>query len=189
MQRLRSKLTYANVVATLALFLVLSGGAAYAATQLAKNSVGTEQLRKGPVTPAKLSAAAQAALAGPAGANGSTGPQGPRGEGGQAGGRGEKGESGERGEKGEGATTLSAIVDSNGTLSRGSGVTSLEEQHPGIYVVHFARDISACFYQASMAFAPGEITVELFGTTELLVETFSSGGALEDKRFNAMVTC
>lgn len=53
MQRLRSKLTYANVVATLALFVAL-GGASYAATQLPKNSVGAKQLRKNAVTAAKI---------------------------------------------------------------------------------------------------------------------------------------
>jgi hypothetical protein len=37
---LRRHLTYANVVASLALFLAL-GGAAFAATQLPRNSVGT----------------------------------------------------------------------------------------------------------------------------------------------------
>jgi hypothetical protein len=51
---LRRHLTYANVVATLALFLVLSGGAAYAAGKLGKNSVGTKQLKNAAVTTAKL---------------------------------------------------------------------------------------------------------------------------------------
>jgi hypothetical protein len=54
LKRLTSHLTYANVVATLALFLVLSGGAAYAASQLGKNSVGTRQLKKSSVSTAKL---------------------------------------------------------------------------------------------------------------------------------------
>lgn len=54
MKKIQEKLTYANVVATLAFFLVLTGGAAYAASHLAKNSVGTKQLKKGSVTSAKI---------------------------------------------------------------------------------------------------------------------------------------
>jgi hypothetical protein len=49
----RPKLTYANAIATLALFLAL-GGAAYAGTQLPKNSVGSNQLKKNAVTTAKI---------------------------------------------------------------------------------------------------------------------------------------
>lgn len=89
MARLLDKLTYANVVATLALFVAL-GGASYAAFQLPKNSVGPKQLKKnavsapkiakGAVTKAKLSANARAALTGPmgpAGPKGDTGAPGP----------------------------------------------------------------------------------------------------------------
>ena len=54
MKRLRSNLTYANVISTLCLFLLLSGGAAFAASQLGKNSVGTKQLKKNSVTTAKI---------------------------------------------------------------------------------------------------------------------------------------
>jgi hypothetical protein len=54
MQRFIPRLTYANVVSTLALFLVLSGATAFAATQLGKNSVGTKQLKKNSVTAAKI---------------------------------------------------------------------------------------------------------------------------------------
>lgn len=52
-QRLRSKLTYSNVVSTICLFIVLGGGA-YAASQLPKNSVGTKQLKNKAVTGAKV---------------------------------------------------------------------------------------------------------------------------------------
>lgn len=41
MNRVRGRLTYANAVSTLALFLVVAGGTAVAADHLAKNSVGT----------------------------------------------------------------------------------------------------------------------------------------------------
>jgi len=51
---LRSHLTYANVVSTLCLFLVLGGGAALAATKLPKNSVGSKQLKKNAVAAAKI---------------------------------------------------------------------------------------------------------------------------------------
>lgn len=54
MKRSRPRLTYANVVSTLALFLALSGAGAYAANQLAPRSVGERQLRPGAVTAEKL---------------------------------------------------------------------------------------------------------------------------------------
>ncbi len=51
---MRPKLTYANVVATLALFIAIGGAGAFAATQLAKNSVGSKQLKKNAVITAKI---------------------------------------------------------------------------------------------------------------------------------------
>ena len=50
MKRLRKRLTYANVMSSIAVFLVLGGGAAFAAGKLAKNSVGTKQLKNNAVT-------------------------------------------------------------------------------------------------------------------------------------------
>jgi hypothetical protein len=54
MNRLRSKLSYANIVATLALFLVIAGGSAFAAGKLAKNSVGNKQIKNNAITTAKI---------------------------------------------------------------------------------------------------------------------------------------
>jgi hypothetical protein len=54
-KQIRKRLTYANVMSSIAVFLVL-GGAAIAATQLPKNSVGTKQLKNNAVTTAKLKA-------------------------------------------------------------------------------------------------------------------------------------
>ncbi|MFN8215592.1 MAG: hypothetical protein U0R71_03255 [Solirubrobacterales bacterium] len=53
MRRIGRHLTFANVVACLALFIAL-GGASYAAFKLPPNSVGTKQLKKGAVTGAKI---------------------------------------------------------------------------------------------------------------------------------------
>jgi hypothetical protein len=50
---LLNKLTYANVMATIAVFIALGGGA-YAATQLKKNTVGAKQLKKNAVTGVKV---------------------------------------------------------------------------------------------------------------------------------------
>ena len=44
MERLRNSVSYANVMATIAVFLALGGGA-YAALRLPKNSVGTSRSR------------------------------------------------------------------------------------------------------------------------------------------------
>ena len=48
MSRIRSHLSYANVTASLALFVAL-GGTSYAVTQLPRNSVGSKQIRTGAV--------------------------------------------------------------------------------------------------------------------------------------------
>jgi hypothetical protein len=86
MKRLRAQITYANVISTLCLVLLLGGGTAYAATQmLPKNSVGAKQIKKGSITPAKLAASALTALAGSPGPRGATGPQGAPGTPGTAG--------------------------------------------------------------------------------------------------------
>jgi hypothetical protein len=53
LSRLTSRLTFANVIALLALVIAL-GGSAYAAVSLPKNSVGTKQLKKRAVTNSKL---------------------------------------------------------------------------------------------------------------------------------------
>jgi hypothetical protein len=83
---MRSRLNYANVVATLALFLALCGGS-YAALKLPKNSVGPKQLKKNSVTSVKVKAGSlltsdfkksqRTKLVGPRGAQGAVGPAGP----------------------------------------------------------------------------------------------------------------
>lgn len=88
-RRVRPHLTFANVMATIAVFAVLGGGA-YAATQLPRNSVGTKQIRNGSVTKRKLSRGVRRALRRP-GPRGATGPQGPQGANGSQGPQGELG--------------------------------------------------------------------------------------------------
>jgi hypothetical protein len=101
LRRLGRRLTFANVVSALALFIAL-GGASYAALRLPKNSVSTRQIKNNAVTGPKIKTGAvgssdlsttlraqlTAGVVGPAGPRGETGPtgrEGPRGETGPAG--------------------------------------------------------------------------------------------------------
>lgn len=53
MKKIRRRITYANVMSSIAVFLVLGGATALAAG-MAKNSVGSKQLKKNAVTTAKI---------------------------------------------------------------------------------------------------------------------------------------
>jgi hypothetical protein len=159
MNRLRGRLSYANVISTLCLVLLLGSGTAYAASQIGKESVGTKQLKKGAVTPAKLSSAATAALTGPQGAGGpqgATGPQGPagpQGPQGDTGEKGDKGDPGDKGDKGDPATAIWAAVDENGAITSASpAVTEVTHPAAGIYDVKIDRDVSSCAYQVTGGF-------------------------------------
>lgn len=101
------RLSYANVMSSLALFIAL-GGVSWAAATLPANSVGKRQLKDNAVTGQKVAngslraadfarGALPAGPQGPAGPAGAAGPQGQRGE---PGAKGEKGDKGDRGEQG-----------------------------------------------------------------------------------------
>jgi hypothetical protein len=75
---MRQRLTYANVMSTIAVFVVL-GGTGYAATRLATNSVGSPQIRNGAIKNVDISSATKRSLRGKRGAEGPTGATGPAG--------------------------------------------------------------------------------------------------------------
>lgn len=54
MKQIRKRLTYANVMSSIAVFLVLGGATAVAAKQLGSKTVGTKQLKANSVTTAKI---------------------------------------------------------------------------------------------------------------------------------------
>jgi hypothetical protein len=103
-----AKLSYANVISTLCLFLLLGGGA-YAAIKLPANSVGSKQLKDGSVTGAKVKSGSLLANnfapgqipAGPQGPTGDVGREGQECREGVEGPRGTQGEPGRQGEQGE----------------------------------------------------------------------------------------
>jgi hypothetical protein len=160
MKRLRGKLTYANVMATIAVFIAL-GGASYAAVKLPKNSVGAKQLKKNAVTPAKLSRQSRTALTGPKGALGERGPQGPQGL---------QGERGPGGDPGAYATVAA------GSPSQFLGT------HPGFIATERKAEGDYCLTPA-----PGISTIHAMATIEwntsignnILVEPVGSGEKLQ----------
>jgi hypothetical protein len=126
MSLVRKRLTYANVVATLALFLAL-GGVGYAAIKLPKNSVGTKQLKNGAVTGKKIAPAAKKELGG-AGGIGSQGPAGPTGSPGLTGAPGEPG-----------SALAYARVDADGTL-----ITAHSKNVAGVVLACEANEPAEC---------------------------------------------
>jgi hypothetical protein len=105
--KIRVRLTYANIVGSLALFIAL-GGVSYAAVKLPAGSVGTLQLKKGAVTSSRVKdgsllladfkhSQVPHVLAGDAGGSGrpgAPGPAGPRGEPGASAAKGDPGTAG-----------------------------------------------------------------------------------------------
>ena len=112
-ERLRRP-SYAEVVATLALFIAL-GGVSYAAIQIPKNSVGTKQLKKNAVTSKKVKNKSLLRADFKPGQipKGATGPKGSAGSAGPTGPAGSQGPTGDTGPAGESST---AVMTSRTTL-------------------------------------------------------------------------
>ena len=153
MRALRSKLTYANVISTLCLFLALGGGAAVAAGQLGPNSVGSKQLKNGAVTGPKIKRATieatkltQLAIQtlqgqrGPKGATGAKGASGAKGATGAKGDTGAKGATGAVGPTGPAGSAgnpgaFATVVTSPTLGFQGThpGFASVERAETGVY--------------------------------------------------------
>lgn len=89
--------------------------------------------------------------------------------------------------------TLWAVVDADGTLIRGKGVTGHEKIDAGRYEIDFNRDISQCAYTVTLSMgASGQPTTqEGFGgprSTDVIIGN-SAGTANEDNPFHLVVNC
>jgi len=190
MMHLRSHLSYANVMATIAVFIAL-GGTSFAVTQLPRNSVGSTQIRTNSVGPSELrkgavrssdvkdrsvavrdiSLGARDALRGHRGPIGPQGPAGPK------------------------AATLSAAVLARGEYERSVGTSTPGPGHPetGVYQVAFDRDLSGCYVAATVSTTRrnavgGEIVTEI-ANTFVHVRTSESNGTAADLPFHLLVSC
>jgi hypothetical protein len=121
--KLRTRLSYANVMATLAFFLALAGGS-YAAVTLKRNAVKNRHIAKNAVTAPKVKNASLLAQDFAPG-------QLPKGE---------QGEPGRQGETGQPGSALGyAYVNADGTLdpNRSKNVRASRRHSTGIYCVDF----------------------------------------------------
>jgi len=195
MRRIRGSISYANVVATLALFIAL-GGTSYAALTLPRDSVGVAQIRKGAVGGSELRSKAVASRSirdrsiglrdiSPATRESLRGQRGARGPDGPAGAQGPNG------------VTYRTAVDSGGGTSRGNAVNA-SHLSGNEYNVNFPRNVDDCVATATLAAVqngpnfedppPGRITVaHLNGRVR--VRTYDANGAPAELPFNVIVAC
>jgi Collagen triple helix repeat (20 copies) len=190
---IRARLTYANVVASLALFLAL-GGVSYAAVTLPKNSVGSKQIRSNAVTSSKVKDGsllgkdfkAGQLPAGPKGDPGSTGPQGPQG---LKGDKGDRGDKGDKGDPGTPAVRLWAVLQADGSISSQEGVVSSAHPSTGVTDVTFNRDVTGCAPVVS-AIGPGAITAvwNAAGASTVRITTMAGAMAI-NRNVSIIVAC
>jgi hypothetical protein len=209
--RVWSRLTYANVMATVAVFIALGGGA-YAALKLPKNSVGAKQIKRNAVTSSKVKNRSLRAIdfgAGqlPRGPKGNTGTPGPKGD------KGDKGDPcpatdaacrGPAGTPGAPATRLWAVVTASATtpaIRRGSHTAGLARHSNatlGGYEVKFDQTVNNCAVTVTPEDPPpggtwfAETNIDQptaeFTDDEVFVR-FENGGNLVDVDFHLAVFC
>jgi hypothetical protein len=179
MAELREKLTYANVVATLALVIALGIGTAWAGTHLGKDSVKAKQIKAGAVHNSELASDAvtsdkvqDGSLLGADFAagqlpTGATGPQGPQGE------QGPPGE-GIQGEPGT-ARAYAAVkpppfnpCNPNCTITNSKGISQVTHPGVGIYCVRVpgvnaadeAASVSMEYSETSPPYTDGTLVID-----------------------------
>jgi hypothetical protein len=188
---LKPRLTYANLTASLALFLALGGTAVAARHYLITN---TNQIKPSVLSQLRGHNGApgspgQPGAQGPAGAAGAIGPQGSPGA---AGATGPQGSPGARGEPGTPATALWAVINPDGSTKSGSGVTGSHQPFgAGTYEVDFNRNVSNCSYTATPWESPFFIIAEPRDATPdgVYVEIYEPSKTPSDATFNLAVFC
>jgi hypothetical protein len=189
--RVRPRLSYANVTATLALFVAL-GGTTYAAATLPRNSVGSAQIRANAVGSSEIrrSAVTSSEIRDRSislrdiatstrnslrGVQGLQGPPGPAG------------------------TAYRAAINSGGGAVAGNSKTGSHAAGTNEYTIGFAADVSACIYSATLAAVQngptleqppaGRITVASGGGANVLVKTYDAAGNATPEPFHLLIAC
>lgn len=193
MRGLAARLSYANVTASLALFVAL-GGTSYAVAQLPRNSIGSSQIKKSAVGPSELR---RGAVSSRAIRNGSVTVRDVSRKA-RAALRGAKGDPGVKGDPGAPGVEYRAVVNSGGGRVRGNALTVDHQGGSGEYAVAFDQDVTDCVATATLSDAQngprletppaGRTTLGLAGP-RVLVRTFAVDGSPQDLPFSVIVAC
>jgi hypothetical protein len=212
MRFVRKRLTYANVMSTLAVFLVVAGGSALAAGTLGKNTVGTKQLRSNAVTGAKIKNGAVTGAKIAAGAVGASnidtvGLTVPNASHAATADTAGKAATATKATSADTATTannalalggkgpssyydksaiLWAVVSNTGSLVQGSGAVSSELVEGGRFQVTFNRNVEACTSIGSEVDAGGGEPPS--GSEARIVATDNIEQSGEEEKVNATTT-
>ena len=188
--KIRSRLTYANILATAAAFIAL-GGTSYAVLELPRDSVGARQIRANAVRASEIKANAVRSREVKARSLRASdlSRQARRAL------KGERGAAGPAGPAGAPAAKFFAAVASSGTPVRGNATTF---EHTavgsGSYTIGFAQNVSGCVYSAILgttdatSTAAGRIVVR-DDAGRVGVRTYDASGNPADLPFHLIVAC
>ena len=173
----RGRLSYANVMSTIGVFVAL-GGTSYAVTQLPRDSVGASQIKRNAVRSPEIQ-------------NGSL----RLGDFGASTRNALRGQTGETGPPGAAAAKFFAAVTAAGATPRGTATSASHTSvGSGSYTIGFGQNVSACVYDATLGttdatIAPaGRITVRDDGGN-VGVQTYDAAGNPADLPFHLAVFC
>jgi hypothetical protein len=184
------RLTYSNVLATIAIFIAL-GGTSYAVLELPRNSVGSRQIKRGAVRASDIRANAvrshqvkarslrasdlsRTARRSLSGQRGLAGPPGP---------------------PGAAAAKFFAAVAASGAPLRGNATTyDHTSVGSGSYTIGFAQGVSSCVYSATLGTADGTTApagriVVRDDSGRVGIQTYDVGGGPADLPFHLIVAC
>lgn len=195
MARLRRHLTYANVAASLALFVAL-GGVGWAAATLPKNSVGSAQIKKNAVTASKIKSGS---VTGAKVKDGSltakdfgtlpTGPQGPKGD---TGAQGPQGPAGPAGDPKRSFARVSYDAGVPGIDAQSGGLSIVDEPFTGAVRIAFPQSMDSCAITAT-SYTGGTTTSlrrsSIGSGNQVVVVGFDDTGATVETDFDLIAQC
>jgi Collagen triple helix repeat (20 copies) len=210
MRRLGRSLNYANVMATVAVFLALGGGAFAASGLIAKNGTihGCVSKRTHVLSVIKAGGKCgrgHVSLAFNAkGVTGARGPKGPTGPMGEPGAAGSPGRTGAPGDPGKSASALFVSTLETGAIVNSSGGVTVDDNSPGAYIVTFPQDVSECVPTANLGntsgnvLPAGSVSARADGAIQPVnpadldlvdVSTFNTAGTRTNEPFNLTMSC